>query len=114
MKQFLAGFRSLFKRRRAGLLVHTKIRPRFKALQEVFPQTFCFANKYYVSVLRGLFWQQCYMRTTHRHAYFSCPETLGNVISMKSARRMKGDSNYICVNVPVNVFSFFVNVDHVP
>ena len=54
------------------------------------------------------------MRTAHRHTYSSRPETRGNVIGMKSAGRVKGDSNYVRVDVPVDFFGFFVNVDDVP
>ena len=54
------------------------------------------------------------MRTTHHDAYSPRPESRGNVVGMKRAGRMEGNSNDIRGHVPVDFLGFFIDVSHIP
>ena len=54
------------------------------------------------------------MRAAHGHAYASRPEAHGKVISVISARCVKGNGNHIDFNTAVDGFSLFVDVNYIP
>src|ERR1019366_6131128 len=54
------------------------------------------------------------MRTAHRDTDSPRPKARGNVIGMKSAGRMKGNSNHIRGHVPVDILGFLIDVNHIP